>query len=107
MLKVLFLLSIITVSTYSAQGQALKSGDQYSILESGRQLKNQVTLNLVLSTQAQSDAALQDEAAYVRKLTSEVDALTYLSEHRWELVSVTTETFNGHTCGNRYYLKMH
>jgi len=105
MLKILFLLCILTCSVYCAQAQVSKSGDQYIILESGRQLKNQVTLTLLISTRAQSDAVLQEEAAYVRKLTSETDALTYLSEQGWELISVTAETFNGHTCGSRYYLR--
>ena len=80
--------------------------NQYGILETQRKAKNQVVMVFLDGTPAGPTTSQEsDEEAFVKKSLYEVDALNYLASHGWEIVAITAETFNGHTCGNRYYFR--
>ena len=106
MLKINFLLLSLIGIINQALAQVSPPTNQYGILETQRKSKAQVVMVFLDGTPAGPNTSQEStEEAFVKKSLYEIDALNYLAAHGWEIIAITAETFNGHTCGNRYYFK--
>jgi hypothetical protein len=97
------LLALLLSSPALAIAQT-QQADQYCILEADTRTKGRAELRLL----AGADPTKNGQAEEVQQVVGfeyEADALNYLSSQGWEVISVTSVTYNGNHNGARYYLR--